>query len=163
MKMLNIWNIRNRAQTSWWRVPTNAAIRTLFLRACQRSSRKSPVQPMRTFDSDEESVEKETMALTKKDFKEDSKSRRGNLFGDPRSRALAYQNKDRLKRFEKIIDCIFSVYEALANMCQVREDNRLEATTIMLSGDALKYHSANVKTCPIYGVTVNFLCSWYYN
>lgn len=108
-------------------------------------------------DLDKEFVKKETPTLQKIYFKENSRSGHGNSLGIQGLMCSFTGKKLFPGSWEEDLDSIVSVYERLAKIFHVSDEDRLKAIPIMLSGDALIYCSANVRGCSTYDEPVSFL------
>lgn len=57
-------------------------------------------------------------------------------------------------------NCI-NVFETLASMCEVTEEDKLRAIPVMIKGDALNYFANNSKSCGTFDDAMRILRSWY--
>lgn len=70
----------------------------------------------------------------------------------------AYHGKDSFSGGrEEALDNSIGVYETMAKMCQVTEEEKLQSLPIMLKGDALSYFFNNMQSCSTYTEVIQML------
>lgn len=61
------------------------------------------------------------------------------------------------------MDSTISMYETMATLCEVTDDETLRAIPVVLSGEALIYYSTHVKQCKTYEDAISAFWDWYNN
>lgn len=65
--------------------------------------------------------------------------------------------------YDEELEGIISVFETLARMCDISEDEKLRSIPIMLSGEALNHFALNIKGDDDYKDALKMMRSWYNN
>lgn len=63
--------------------------------------------------------------------------------------------------WEEDLDNSINIFETLAIMCELNEEEKLKSIPVMLRGDALSFYATNVKKSKSYDEAMNLLRKWY--
>lgn len=65
--------------------------------------------------------------------------------------------------WEEDLDNCISIFYTFANMCEITDEDKLRAVTLILRGDALNYFANNSSSCTKFDEAMSTIRSWYNN